>query len=521
MSTAIRVISGTVASWAQIGALILTQLVLVPIYLNHWDVSTYGIWLAIQGLMGVLSMLDLGYQNFVGFELLKIGRNDVLALSKTLWSGVAMGIAIGFFQILVIVAFIATGTLPFIFGERQISDELEYAASWALLLQGLSWMLTITIPGLLCRTLAVFGRYPRTVWWSFAHTMLVVPSPLIAVAFGAGLFGAAATQAIASVVYFVIFFGDLLGILKLERVRLVKPAGAIAWTNFIGSIPLIGKTVLENIRQQGVRLLLAPLAGASGLAAFSTLRTGANVALQGLNTVAHPIIPDLMRFLHARDEQRSLAAFSTLWIVVIALMAPGVVLLQVLIEPLYIFWTQGKIPFNAALFAMLSMGVLVYAVIQPAMAIVAGNNLTQVQLVLAIVSAVVVLVAISLLVPLLGISGAGVALLIAEVVVAVGYIRAAKRWLKAKSMNWPKLAFRRALASVALAASALSLIVALPSQKFLILGLSVLLLGWNAWRFWLTLPSVAVNGAKEVLRKIPGIHQLKMLMRKFSLGLKH
>ena len=97
------------------------------------------------------------------------------------------------------------------------------------------------------------------------------------------------------------------------------------------------------MRQQGVRLVLAPLAGPVALAAFSTMRTGANVALQGLNTIVNPILPDLMRFLHDRDQPRSEAAFSTIWVVVVALMAPGVVILQLIMEPLFVFWTQGKI----------------------------------------------------------------------------------------------------------------------------------------------------------------------------------
>ena len=66
MSAAARLISGSVASWAQIAVTMAAQIVLVPIYLSYWSVETYGIWLAIQGIMSALSMLDLGTSEFYG-----------------------------------------------------------------------------------------------------------------------------------------------------------------------------------------------------------------------------------------------------------------------------------------------------------------------------------------------------------------------------------------------------------------------------------------------------------------------
>ncbi len=100
MSAAARLISGSVASWAQIAVTMAAQLVLVPIYLNYWSVETYGIWLAIQGIMSALSMLDMGHQNFMGYEFLRIGRHNIPALSKYLWSAMIVGILISSLQIL-------------------------------------------------------------------------------------------------------------------------------------------------------------------------------------------------------------------------------------------------------------------------------------------------------------------------------------------------------------------------------------------------------------------------------------
>ncbi len=509
MSTAARLISGSVASWAQIGVTMASQIVLVPIYLNYWSVQTYGIWLALQGIMSALSMLDLGHQNYMGFEFLKYGRNDMLTLCKSFWSALVVGVMISLTQILLMGLLFFTGILTWLLGASSIEDaQLITHAGIALSLLGVSWLVVMTIPGLIVRVLAPFGHYPRFAWWGFIYAIISAAAPLIAVAMGGGLLMAAAAFTLGSLFYTAILFTDLLRLLRREKIRFIKPSLSLGYSNFVKSVPILGKSIFENVRQQGVRLLLAPLAGPVGLAAFSTMRTGANVALQGLNTIINPLLPDLMRFLHDRDQARSEAAFATIWIVVVAFMAPGVVILQTFIEPFYIFWTQGKIDFDPQLFAVLSLGVLVYAVVQPAMAVVIGNNLTKTQFVIAGISAIIVFGLLVISVPVIGIFGAAVSLLIAEVVAAVGYKIYAQRWLAENELIWPRKPFYLAVVSVLLAGVSLTSMIIFPNYEFLILGVSLVLFIWNLWRYWQVLPIVAIDSAKNMALKIPGVKKL-------------
>ena len=136
MSTGARLISGSAASWVQIAVNMASQIVLVPIYLSYWDAETYGVWLAVQGIMSTLSMLDLGHQNFLAYEFLRLGDNDRVALGKSLWSGVVIGLIISLIQIILIVIFIFSGTLAFLLGESGIEKgSLVNAAGVALFLQ--------------------------------------------------------------------------------------------------------------------------------------------------------------------------------------------------------------------------------------------------------------------------------------------------------------------------------------------------------------------------------------------------
>lgn len=326
-------------------------------------------------------------------------------------------------------------------------------------MQALIWLTLMTIPGLIVRVLAAFGYFPKFAWWSFSYAILSSIAPLIAVVMGGELKTASLALAGAALVYGIAFYSELWNLLRLEKLRILKPSFELGFTNFKRSLPLLGKSILENARQQGVRLIMAPLTGAIGLAAFSTMRTGANVVLQGLNTIINPLLPDLTRFLHDRDQSRSEAAFATVWIVVVVALAPGVVILQSLIEPFFIFWTKGKIVFDPFLFAMLSLGVLVYAVVQPAMAVVLGNNMTQKQLFLAALAAGVLFFLLLALIPVMGLPGAGVALVAAEITAAIGYRWYAIRWLKESGLIWPHRAFFLACVSVFIAAVAISLMI--------------------------------------------------------------
>lgn len=508
MSVAARLISGSAASWAQIAVNMVAQIALVPLYLIHWSVKTYGIWLAILAIINFLSMLDFGHQTFLGYEFLRFGKDNRQELSKYLWSGMVVGIMISLFQIGLIVIFLFSGALPSLLGEANTPDlALLDSAGIVLVLQSISYLIVVSISGLLTRVLAPFGHYPRVAWWGVAYYIIIAVAPLVAVLLGGDLLIAGIAYSSAALAYSIPMYVDFFSLIRKEKIPFSRPSWKLGFKNFLQSLALSGKSLFENVRQQGARLVLAPLSGAAGLAAFATMRTGANVALQGLNTVTNPLMPDLIRFLHQRDQIRSEAAFGTVWIVVIALMSPGVVILQAFVEPFFTLWTRGKIPFDPSLFAVLSLGVLVYAVIQPAIAVVVGNNMLKPQIGLSCLAAIIVIGGIFVLVPIIGIFGAGIALLASEVVISVGYLIFAQRWLRNNSLFWPKRAFGIALTSVCIAGVSMACLIGFPQIKWLILTIAMSLFTWNLWRYWHILPPLATEHARKLINRLPGIKQ--------------
>ena len=509
MSTVSRLISGSAASWARIGVTTVSQLVLVPVYLSYWSVETYGVWLAILALVSMLSMLDYGHQTFLEFEFLRIGKKDLQELRIYLWSGVWVGGFINIAQIMLVLILLATDVLPFLLGESDLQDKtVIHAAGIVLLIQSIAWLISKSISGLFGRALSPFGYYPRMAWWRVFNALISTIAPIVAVIAGAGLIVTGIVGALVTVAGSIPQYIDMFRLLNREKIIFIRPSLKLGYQNFTRSMGLSVNSLLENARHQGARLVLVPLAGATGLAAFSTMRTGANVALQGLNTITNPLMPELMRFLHQRDQMRSEGAFGTVWIVVVALMAPALVVLQVFIEPLYSLWTRGQIPFDPLLFAVLSLSILVYAVAQPAIAVVRGNNLVKPQLIISIIAATTVVGGICLLVPLIGILGGGVALLAAEVIATIAYRIVAQNWLQQNQLIWPSRPALIANMSVWIAAAAMGGVVWLPQAKWIVLLITLLLLFWNLIRYWQILPSLATQQAKKLLGNLPGIKKV-------------
>jgi hypothetical protein len=130
---------------------------------------------------------------------------------------------------------------------------------------------------------------------------------------------------------------------------------------------------------------------------------------------------------------------------------------------------------------------------------------------LASMAAVIVFGILVLLVPVIGILGAAIALLLAEVAAAIGYKIYAERWLNQNSLIWPKRPFYLAVISVLVAAGSLTVMIWRPEFKWLTLAIALVLFIWNLWRYWQVLPVVAVESAKNIIVKIPGIRRLFFL----------
>lgn len=507
MSTTKRLISGSAASWARIAVTMVTQLALVPIFLSYWDVKTYGIWIAIQALVVLLSTLDKGYNDFLQYEFLKFGSDKRADISSMLWSGVTVTALVGVIELLIISVIAFQKNIGYILGISDHIGDLGSQIAWALIIQWIAWSLT-SISGLFLRSLCVFGYFPRMSWWNVILAIVTSLSPILAVVTGGNIIDASLYFLAGSLVILAIQAIDIRRLLKKEQINFNDFSIKNGLKDYVASMGLSGRYFLENFRQQGIRLLLAPVAGAAGMATFSIIRTGANVALQGLATITNPLMPELMRFIHQREQKKIDASFDTIWLVLIIGLAPAILVIQTIAPSLFMMWTKGEIIYDPFLFASLSLGVLVYAWGQPAAAIITGNNLVRIQFMISLVSSVILIAGIYILFSLFGLVGAGIALLAAELVVAVLFQHFARKWLHAQALQWPEKSSNLAFLSVLITATGMLLIILFPYNKWFLLFSSCVLLMINVKVYWKNMPLIAIEKANTIFARIPVISKI-------------
>src|SRR5688572_9962939 len=123
-----RFASGSFASCVRVGLTLISQILMVPLYLSYWDKETYGLWLAIQAVIALTTLFDTGHQNFLGNEFLKVGDRDRVLTSKIFYSSLPIAFSIGLIELVVVSLVVTAGAQQWLFG-------LDAAANTTLLRQ--------------------------------------------------------------------------------------------------------------------------------------------------------------------------------------------------------------------------------------------------------------------------------------------------------------------------------------------------------------------------------------------------
>jgi len=512
MSAIQRVVSGSLASWLRIVVTIVSQVVAVPIYLSYWSVDTYGIWILIQSIMTFLTVFDVAHHHYLGNEFLKFGPQKRKEIGETFCTGISVAFIVSIFTFIIISSLVLSGALGRWVGIEKLNT---HAFEMSLLLMAGTWAITVTFTGIIGRALYPFGYFPLLAWSGAVFALLSTIASIAAVWFGADLIGASIVVCMVNILCHSILTLILLRIAKKEELLFRKIDLRLGFLRFFSALVLGVQSGFEVLRHQGARFILLPLSGMASMIAFSTMRTGANLAQQGLGTITAPLMPELMNFLSIRDQVRMEISFSVIWLMLSVVLVPAVLILQYLSPELFSLWTNGKIVFDPVLFAILSFGVLVSALAQPAIAVVSGNNLLKEQFRISFIAVIVTVGSMYVLVSFMGIKGAAIALLLGELVALTGYVFSAKKWLILAFMRWPKAAFVNASLSLVVAASGMTSIIIFTHHNEICLIFALLAQVFVISKYWMQLPFVArQQAAIKLARFLPKPY--RGLLEKFA-----
>lgn len=504
MSTHLRLAKGTGLTLAGVVAGIAGQIITVPIYLSNWDAQTYGVWLIFLGLQGYLSLISVAYQQYTYAEVLKCGRGAPDDVRRVYWASLAVGYFIAAVEFAAIL-FFASPAVSTMLEPEVTSGASSFTDTIVLLLVLLGLLNLVAMPfgAITQRTMTIHGYYPRMAAWGLINTVTTLLLPAVAVAFGADFMVAGLALFTARTISASLALYDIWRLARRYDL-LLRPRidWRMGFLYALYSLPLAGQAFIDSLRQQGFRILLGAYVGATSVTTLATTRTFANVLQQGLGTITGPLLPELMRYVVDREQERMEGAFAIVWLSVFALLMPGVLLLAVLAEPVFVFWTRGAVEFDAVLFLTLMSVVTVYAAAQPAAAILQGQNRIAWIISAAMAAAVGLGVFSPLLIPLSGLRGAGFALLAAELCALAVVVQGALRSLAQSGLRFPLSSLALVLVNTASVFGLMFLDLGLVSAHPAFIVLACLINLTFAVAYWRKVPQLARDRILQVLMNV-------------------
>lgn len=493
-----RIFSASLANWAGISITLLAQIVFVPIYLSHWSAETYGVWLLLLAFLGFAGLMQGAHRDFIYHESLKLGKQNIDKVGLQLSSALPIVVLTSFIVFFFVYLQFEYSIIDSSFG---ISNTLRQDFLYSALILSFVLFISGNYYGFFLGPIILLGYYPFITWIKVGMAFVTSITPIVIVVYGGGLIDAVIGLATATFSVNLIAIYLVLNLYKKENIKFSKPNLKLGLNQFANSTWVLAKHVSDMFRQVGIRFLIIPLVGAAAVAQFATNRTVANVAQQGMASLTGPILPELMRYAHEKKQLEIQATLALLWLMLCFLIAPGFIVLQLFVEPLFEIWTVGAIEFHPMLFGVLSSSILIMILAQPAESILRGNNLYKVQLAISLIALAGLILTIYLAYQTLGLLSAGLGLLVAETVVMSLSVWKAHNWMVSKQLNWPWQYFLLTLLSVALTVICLLLI-----ANGLALTISVafvLLLQFTiAIKFWQLMPSLAKEKAYRLLNKL-------------------
>lgn len=350
---------------------VLTQLAGVPLFLHFWGVEKYGQWLVLSTIPTYLVLSEFGFSSVAASDMsMSVARGSRADAIKTFQSTIVVMLAASAISGLIVAGVYLLLTRSDILPVPATSGNevaVVIAVFWGYVV--IAQMTAVADAGYRCDGNFALGTFlynvARLSEFAASAVCLFAGGGFVAVALSALAIKSVGACAMAVVLRRRspwLSFG-LRRVSRREIKRLVRPAAAYM------AFPLGNAMSI-----QGFVLVVGWLVGGPGVVLFSTYRTMTRFPLQLMYMISNSVWPELSRSFGAGDILRArklhrMAVTSSVWIALIAM--PTLFLLA---GPILQLWTDGRIPFDESLFAILAAVVLADSVWFPSSVVAVSIN---------------------------------------------------------------------------------------------------------------------------------------------------
>lgn len=433
-SLASRLFGGISLSGILLVVVALQELILVPVYLLHWGPAIYRDWVVMAAMAEFLALLDLGMQVYFGNVLMqRYSSGDIKGYRKV--QAEAAGVYLG----LVLIGMTVVGAFFAFSGESVRTDLLgvddpETLAGFHWLALGVVFRLPL---GLFVGAYRARGEPQRAVIFSLVQTVSRIAVIAIPILLGVGPEGVAIAVVVQGLAMAAVALWDQRARYDEHwpRPTLPEPGALKTALALGGGYNLHALAVTLNV--QGMVLVVSHLAVDSlSLIVFTTMRT-----LTGLGPQVGVQLAAMVGIEQSREQgagrAENLLRLHRFVLRLSAAVTGAVAGLLLVVGPdLVAVWTHGKIEFDSALALAFLVAGMLSAPMRAAGHLFKFTNRPAVLVWSFSLQALIALSVAFVLVPRLGVLGAGLALVIADLVSMVGLMGA--RVARAVGDHWPR-----------------------------------------------------------------------------------
>lgn len=317
------------------------QLLSIPIFLSRWDTQTYGTWILLTTIPAYLSLSDFGLVSAAGTKMTILSGQSLKHQAQTVLSSAVRFVL----WVVVCISLLGIGATGLLAALGFPGDVLAAAICFIfiVLMTQASGLADIMLRSSGMFALGSFiSANARLLEWGGYLGGLYIGGSLTSTALG-GLVGRFLSTT-AVLLYASRKTGFRLWLRdgrSLEIRSLVQPSLGTLSINFANALSL-----------QGVSIVVASGLGPVALVSFNTLRTLCRAAIQATSVISHALWPELSRSYNSENLVRFVRLSSLFsWLGLAVALASGIAgyLLTPLVLPL---WTHGQVPFDPALAAL-------------------------------------------------------------------------------------------------------------------------------------------------------------------------
>lgn len=404
-----RIIAGMGANSFGMAITVGIQLISLPLFLHYWDTSVYGTWLMLSAIPAYLSMADVGMVTAAGNKMtMAMGKGDPVEANRIFQSAqMFMGVVCGALG-LAVVPLVLWAPFPWLgTADQRIALAALSLGVLASLFGGLSEAVFKATERYAMGTM--LGNYVRLAEWGGYMIGLATIGSFSAVALcglAMRLAGVLAGIVLTRAGNYGLHWG--MSVAEGSEIRsMIKPA-----------VSFMAFPLANALSFQGVTLLVGALFGPVAVALFNTYRTIARVAVQVTAMFSHALWPEFSR-LFGQGASAALVSLFRRTSLLGIVQALGLSLVLYFVSPWMLrVWTHGNIEFVPQLMLLM----LLYAAVGglwhvPRVLLMATNQ--HVGLAYWTLAAGALSVGLVWGMSSIGLSGAGAAMLISELFMAM------------------------------------------------------------------------------------------------------